>query len=109
MLRMFGLGFLVGETSCYVAGVASSGKVWCFLFFYVTQRLSSSVFHPYSRVGNSRLHSTRFNYLRFYGILHAAQVAPTRHLVQVIEHSPATKNFPFLVRYPYSLRSELPV
>ena len=27
----------------------------------------SSVFHPYSRVGNSPLHSTRFNYLRFYG------------------------------------------
>ena len=29
------------------------------------------VFHPNSRVGNSRLHSTRFNYLGFYGIWEA--------------------------------------
>jgi len=26
-------------------------------------------FHPFSEVGNSRLHSTLFNYSRFYGMI----------------------------------------
>ena len=41
-----------------------------FLFFCLSEGLSSSFFcgvlHPYSKVGNSRLQSTRLNYLRFY-------------------------------------------
>jgi len=30
-------------------------------------------FHPFSEVGNSRLHSTFFNYSRFYGIVHSTK------------------------------------
>ena len=59
---------------CYVVGVTPSGKVWIFLFFYFSQRGSSALFFaaipPFSEVGNSRLHSTLFNYRysRFCGI-----------------------------------------
>jgi len=43
-----------------------------FLFFYRFQRgrapgFFCCVFSPYSKVGNPQLHSTRFNYLSFYG------------------------------------------
>ena len=60
---------------CYVVRVAPSSKVWCFFVFYVSSEgLSSSLFfcggfRPFSKVGNSQLHNTRFDYLRSYGIL----------------------------------------
>ena len=44
------------------------------VFFFLTPRGAEQLlfcrdFHPFSEVGNSRLHSTLFNYSRFYGIL----------------------------------------
>ena len=59
-------------TIYYVVGVASSGKVCCFFGFFMTPRGAEQLFfcrdfHPFSQVGNSRLHSTLFNYSRFYG------------------------------------------
>jgi len=48
---------------CYVVGVASSGKVWCFfVFLCLSEGLSRSFFAvtfcTFSKVGNSRRHST---------------------------------------------------
>ena len=45
-----------------------------FFLFFLTPRGAEQLlfchdFHPFSEVGNSRLHSTLFNYSRFYGIL----------------------------------------
>ena len=44
----------------YVVGVASLGKVWCSFFFL-------SVLRPFSKMGNSRLHSTPTPCFGFYG------------------------------------------
>ena len=59
---------------CYVVGVASSGKVWCFFCFFMSlrgaeQRLFCRDFRPFSKVGNSRRHSTWANFSRFYGMV----------------------------------------
>jgi len=58
---------------CYVVGVASSGKVWCFFCFFMflkgaEQLRFCCILHPFSKVGNSRLHSIPTDYLSFYGI-----------------------------------------
>ena len=63
---------------CYVVGLASSGKVWHFFaFIHLSARLSShffcSVFRPFSKVGNSELHSTFFVHFSFYGSLSGGQ------------------------------------
>ena len=63
----------INWTMRYVVGVAPCGKVWCFFCFFMTpigaeQLFFCRDFHPFSEVGNSRLHSTLFNYSRFYGI-----------------------------------------
>jgi len=63
---------------CYVVGLASSGKVWHFFaFIHLSARLNSpffcSVFRPFSKVGNSGLHSTFFVHFSFYGTLSGGQ------------------------------------
>jgi len=60
------------RTVCYVIGVAISGMVGCFFclaFRGVEHLVSCCVFGPYSKVGNSQLHSTRSYYLSFYGMV----------------------------------------
>ena len=78
---------------CYVVGVASSGKVWCFfVFLCLSEGLSSSLFPvffaPFSRVGNFQRHSTWADCRSFYGTVlecdtRNAEGNLTRILVQV--------------------------
>lgn len=64
-------------TTCYVVGLASSGKAWCFFIypcFFISFKggicssLSAVSLAPFSKVGNSKLRSTLFDYYSFYGI-----------------------------------------
>ena len=72
-------------TMCYVFGVAPSGKVWCFFIFSTLLRGADQLFFcrdfpPSSELGNSWLHGTLSNYLRFYGSLPGSSI---RHILRV--------------------------
>jgi len=54
---------------CYVVGLSSSGKIWCFFAFIsfgaAEPLCFCSVFRPFSKVGNPELHTTFFVYFSF--------------------------------------------
>jgi len=60
-------------TVCYVVGLSSPSMVKKFFFFFLPQRgergrVFAVFFAPFSREGNSGLHSTPSNFSSFYGI-----------------------------------------